>query len=150
MPLAIRRATSADAPTVVDFNARLAQESEDKTLDRAVLTSGVAQALADEHKCRYFLAEDAGAVVGQMMVTYEWSDWRNGWIWWIQSVYVVAEARRCGVFKALYEHIRQTALTQGVVALRLYVDQSNDGAKKTYARMGMEATEYVVLEKCPV
>lgn len=150
MPLAIRRATPADVAIVTDYNYRLAEESEDKKLDRAILTEGVRQALADEHKCRYFLGEEDGEVLGQMMVTYEWSDWRNGWIWWIQSVYVRADARRKGVFKALYDHVAQTARQQGVVALRLYVDQGNDGARKTYARLGMAPTEYVVLERCPL
>ena len=97
MPLSIRRAVAADLPIIVDFNCRLALESEHKTLDRAVLTPGVAAALTDEAKARYFVAEDEGRVVGQTMLTLEWSDWRNGWIWWIQSVYVHPDARRRGL-----------------------------------------------------
>jgi GNAT superfamily N-acetyltransferase len=150
MPLRVRRATPADAAIIVEFNERLAAESEGKSLDRAILAPGVATALADEHRCLYFLGEDSGRVLGQMMVTYEWSDWRNGWIWWIQSVYVRAEARRQGVFKALYEHVSQAAREQGVVGLRLYVDQTNEVAKKTYARLGLGPTEYVVLERYPL
>src|SRR5262249_21771908 len=104
MPLTIRRSRPADAAVVADFNRRLAEESEGKTLDGAALAEGVRAVLADPARGLYFLAERGGEVVGQLMVTYEWSDWRNGWIWWIQSVYVRADARRQGVFRALYEH----------------------------------------------
>ena len=116
---AIPRATPADAPTVVEFNRLLAEESEGKTLDLKLLRPGVDAALADPHKALYFVAENDGAIVGQTMITYEWSDWRNGWIWWIQSVYVRSNARRQGVFAALFEHIRETARREGVVGLYL-------------------------------
>src|SRR5438552_17278470 len=104
MSLTVRRATSEDSDMVMDFNRRLAEESEGKKLDGALLKAGVAQALTDPHKALYFLAEDAERVIGQIMITTEWSDWRNGWFWWIQSVYVRPEARRRGVFRALFEH----------------------------------------------
>ncbi|MBX9579938.1 MAG: GNAT family N-acetyltransferase, partial [Gemmataceae bacterium] len=94
MSLHIRRATPADAPVVADFNAALAWESEGKRLGPAVLAAGVAAVLADPAKGFYTLAERAGEVVGQVLVTYEWTDWRNGWYWWVQSVYVRADARR--------------------------------------------------------
>jgi ribosomal protein S18 acetylase RimI-like enzyme len=151
MPLSIRRAVPTDAPTIVDFNRLLAEESEGKTLDLAVLRRGVAAALADPHKCAYFVAEDAGLLVGQTMLTYEWSDWRNGWIWWIQSVYVRPEARRHGVFRAIYEHILQAARQDPeVVAIRLYVEEENKKAHETYYRLGMQRTGYFVLERCPL
>ena len=151
MPLAIRRATSGDLDVVVDFNRRLAEESEGKILDPAVLKAGVAQALADPNKALYFLAEDAGRVVGQTMITTEWSDWRNGWFWWIQSVYVRAEARRRGIFRALFDHVSQAARQDpSVIGLRLYVDRENHAAQQTYRRMGMKETEYFVLEKYPL
>src|SRR4051794_35731715 len=105
----IRPATPADLDVVCDYNARLAFESEGKTLDRTLLRPGVAAVLADAHKGRYFLAEIDGQVVGQMAMTYEWSDWRNGWFWWIQSVYVHAEQRRRGVFAGLYRHVEEAA-----------------------------------------
>lgn len=150
MPLVIRRAKPADAPVVVEFNRLLAEESEGKNLDLKVLTPGVAAALADERKALYFVAEEEGTILGQTMITFEWSDWRNGWIWWIQSVYVRPEARRRGVFKALYEHVVQSARTAGVVGLRLYVERENHVARKTYDRLGMGPTGYIVLERCPL
>jgi len=151
MPLAIRRATSCDLDVVVDFNRRLAEESEGKILDPAVLKAGVAQALADPNKALYFLAEDAGRVVGQTMITTEWSDWRNGWFWWIQSVYVRPEARRRGVFRALFEHISKAARQDSsVIGLRLYVDHQNHAAQDTYRSIGMIEAGYFVLEKHPL
>jgi ribosomal protein S18 acetylase RimI-like enzyme len=151
MPMLLRPATAADAAVLADYNARLAEESEGKTLDRATLAAGVAAALADPHKGRYFVAELDGAVVGQLMLTTEWSDWRNGWIWWVQSVYVHPAARRRGVFRALYEHVRQAALAgPQVVGLRLYVEQDNERAQQTYARLGMDRTGYLVMERVPL
>jgi GNAT superfamily N-acetyltransferase len=152
MPLTIRRATPADAPTIVEFNRRLAEESEGKILDVAVLAAGVAAALADpERKGPYFLAVQADTVLGQMQITYEWSDWRNGWAWWIQGVYVCSEARRRGVFRALYEHVYQLAKQDPeVIALRLYVVRDNQAAQQTYLRMGMEWMNYLMLHKYPL
>jgi GNAT superfamily N-acetyltransferase len=151
MPLTIRRATPADAPVLVEYNRLMAEETEGKALDRVVLSAGVQAALADPGRALYFVAEDAGTIVGQTMVTFEWSDWRNGWIWWIQSVYVPREARRRGVFRALYEHIRQTARgSPQVVGLRLYVERDNEKAQQTYLSLGMERTGYLLLEQCPL
>ena len=147
MPPTLRRATAADAPIIVEFNRRLAEESEGKVLDPAVLAAGVTAGLADPDKALYFVAEEGGAIVGQLMLTREWSDWRNGWIWWIQSVYVHPDARRQGVFRALYEHALETARGERqVVGLRLYVDHDNAAAQETYLRLGMERTGYLVLE----
>src|SRR5579885_1004891 len=100
--LSIRPATARDLETIVDFNCRLAQETEHKQLDRPTVTRGVERALARPEFCRYWIAERGGRAVGQMMVTYEWTDWRDGVFWWLQSVYVVADARGQGVFRALY------------------------------------------------
>jgi GNAT superfamily N-acetyltransferase len=151
MAVTIRRATQADAPIIVHFNRRLAEESEGKNLDQAVLTAGVAAALADRHKALYFLAEEGSAVLGQLSVTTEWSDWRNGWLWWIQSVYVRADARRRGIFRALYEHVYQVARGDPeVIGLRLYVERDNHVAQQTYLRMGMEWANYLVLERFPL
>jgi len=147
----VRRAVPADAPVIVEFNRRLALETEGKTLDVAVLTSGVAAGLADPYKALYFVAEERGEVVGQVMVTTEWSDWRNGWIWWIQSVYVRADHRRHGVFRALYQRVYQTAVADPtVVGLRLYVEQDNHAAQKTYRKLGMVQMGYYFMECCPL
>jgi ribosomal protein S18 acetylase RimI-like enzyme len=151
MSLAIRRAGPADAAVVAEFNRLLALESEGKTLDAAVLAAGVAAGLADPNRSTYFLAEEDGTAVGQIMYTTEWSDWRNGWFWWIQSVYVRPEARRRGVFRALYEHVYQAARADGqVIGLRLYVARNNHTAQETYRRLGMEATDYLLFERYPL
>jgi ribosomal protein S18 acetylase RimI-like enzyme len=111
----------------------------------------VAAVLADPHKGLYFVAEDDVQVVGQVCLTYEFSDWRNGWMWWIQSVYVRPEYRRQGVFRALYEHVYQSAVADPeVIGLRLYVERDNHGAQEVYKRLGMERTGYLVLERCPL
>jgi ribosomal protein S18 acetylase RimI-like enzyme len=148
MSLAIRRATPADAETVVEFNQQLAEESEGKTLDPAVVAAGVQAGLADPRKALYFLAEENGSLLGQIMITTEWSDWRNGWFWWIQSVYVKTTARRRGVFRALFEHVYQSALQDSeVIGLRLYVDRDNQAAQQTYSRLGMQPTAYLLFER---
>lgn len=151
MPLAIRRAAPEDAEVVVEFNQRLAEESEGKTLEAQLLAPGVRAVLEDAHKGVYFLACERGQVVGQMAVTFEWSDWRNGWFWWIQSVYVRKEARRQGVFSALFGHVLQQARADGtVIGLRLYVDRENTAAQKTYQSLGLEPTSYFVMERYPL
>jgi ribosomal protein S18 acetylase RimI-like enzyme len=151
MSWTIRRAGLADAPVVIEFNRRLAEESEGKTLDAAVLRAGVEAALADPMKALYFVVEEEGIILGQLMLTTEWSDWRNGWMWWIQSVYVRAEARRRGVFRALYRHVEESARQNpAVIGLRLYVERDNVTAQHTYAELGMERTGYFVFEKYPL
>jgi ribosomal protein S18 acetylase RimI-like enzyme len=143
----IRDALIADAPTLVDFNARMAVETEGKALDRAVLTRGVTRLLEDGHRGRYFVADDAGDVLGCLMITSEWSDWRDGWFWWIQSVFVKPEARRRGVYRALHEHVVTEAKKAGdVVGVRLYVEPNNTRAQATYAKLGMKKT-YDVMEQ---
>jgi GNAT superfamily N-acetyltransferase len=152
MPWAVRQATPADAPVVVEFNRLLAEESEGKTLDVSLLEPGVRAGLADQRKALYFVAEGPrGDVVGQMMITFEWSDWRNGWFWWVQSVYVRPEYRRLGVFRALFEHVQQSARDDPeVIGLRLYVEDNNRLAHQTYAALGMGRAGYFVLEKYPL
>ncbi|MBY0459595.1 MAG: GNAT family N-acetyltransferase, partial [Gemmataceae bacterium] len=146
MDLTIRPATPADEDTVVRFNAALAWESEHKTLHEPTLRAGVRALLADRHKGFYTVAERGGRVVGQVLITFEWSDWRNGWYWWIQSVYVAEEARRGGVFRALYEHLRaQAQADPTVIGLRLYVETENARARRTYAQMGMEEEPYLLM-----
>ena len=149
MSYQIRRATVTDAEVVADFNNRLAVESEDKHLDMAKLLPGVKALLADEHKGVYHLAcDDNGKPIGQVMYTYEWSDWRNGWFWGIQSVYVTAEHRGKGVFRQVFQYLQQQAKESGnVIGFRLYVEENNIRAHEVYSRSGFEKAGYFVLEK---
>ncbi len=151
MPWTIRQAGPADAPIIVDYNRRLAAETEGKTLDPAVLAGGVASALDDpERKGPYYLAVEGEAVLGQLQITFEWSDWRNGWFWWIQSVYVRFEDRCRGVFRSLYQHVVDLARRKGVIGIRLYVERENHAAQRTYGELGMKETTYRMLERSPV
>ncbi len=146
MNLIIRPAQLSDADVICDFNRRMATETEDKDLDPAVLKAGVAAMLNDPRNGRYFVAEAEGQVVGQLGVTLEWSDWRNGNFWWIQSVYVTPEARRHGVFRKLYERLLSEARAQpNVIGVRLYVEHDNQVAQATYRKMGMGMTGYQVM-----
>ncbi len=142
MPFTVRQATPADAPTIVEFNCRLARETENLILAPATIAAGVAAALADPNRGLYFVAEESGAVIGQIMITYEWSDWRNSWIWWLQSVYVRADRRRHGVFRGLYEHICARAHKEKVAAIRLYVEKDNSAAQKTYGSLGFDEMHF--------
>src|SRR4051812_16330293 len=124
----------------------MAMETERKTLDRRVLQNGVESVFADARRGFYLIAE-RGVQVGCLLVTLEWSDWRNGDWWWIQSVYVTAPARRSGVFRALYAEVeRRARASPGVVGLRLYVEQENEPALATYASLGMEDAGYRLLQ----
>lgn len=143
----VRPAVAADAGLLVEFALAMAAETEAKALERTTVERGIATALADPGLARYFVAERAGAVVGGLMLTYEWSDWRCGLWWWIQSVYVLPAARRQGVFSALYRAVEQAARAQpGVCGLRLYVERGNLQAQATYAALGMQDAHYQVLE----
>ena len=144
--LRIRPATLRDLDDLVDWNAAMAAETEDKTLDRAVLTAGVEAVLDEPGRGFYLIAERAGAAVGSLLVTYEWSDWRNGDFFWIQSVYVTPEARRSGVFRALYAAVEQRAREAGAVGLRLYVEHENRRAQQTYEGLGMQRCHYHMYE----
>ncbi len=144
----VRAAQMEDLPTIIEFNRRLALETEAITLSVEILTQGVRAALLDPAKARYFVAEVDGQVVGQLMHTREWSDWRNGDLWWLQSVYVREDFRRVGVFRRLVEHLRTEAqAAPNVVGLRLYVEEHNDRAAATYDRLGLPAAGYVVREQ---
>lgn len=147
----IRAARPSDAPTIVDFNCRMAWETERKRLDPTKITPGVAAVLERPELGRYFVAEvaDGGPpeVIGQLMITYEWSDWRNGLFWWIQSVYVREDARSRGVFRALYEHVEKLARADaGSCGLRLYVEHANERAQRVYRKLGMQPSDYVFYE----
>ena len=146
MNFRIRSATAQDADAIVAFNQRIAKETEDRELDEAVLRPGVERVLNDGALGFYTVAESEGQVVGCTMVTFEWSDWRNGVFWWIQSVYVDASFRRKGVFRSLYQHIKDLGLAQKVCGFRLYVERDNTIAQQTYVSMGMTETPYRMYE----
>ncbi len=146
--ISIRRATAIDVDTLVQFNLAMAAETESKTLDETVLRAGIVSVLNESRRGFYLVAQDAYNVVACLMITYEWSDWRNGDWWWIQSVYVHPDYRRSGIFRSLYAEIEHTARAQpGVVGLRLYVERDNRRAQETYAVLGMHAAHYAMWER---
>ncbi|MBT3269503.1 GNAT family N-acetyltransferase [Candidatus Poribacteria bacterium] len=146
----VRRANPADTDVLAEYNIRMARETEGLELTPGTVRAGVSAALADEGKGRYFVAEVDDVLVGQLLVTTEWSDWRNGPMWWIQSVYVAPDYRNGGVFRALYEHTVEAARVEGVPAIRLYVEEGNDAAQGVYQRLGMKPAGYVVYDLEPV
>jgi GNAT superfamily N-acetyltransferase len=151
-PFEITPATPADLETVVAFNVALAAESESLVLDPPTVRAGVRAVLSDASKGRYFVARltegpEAGTPIGQLMITVEWSDWRNGPLWWVQSVYVRPDHRRRGVFRSLFRHALDAARTEGSPGVRLYVEEHNAAAQATYAALGLEPAGYLVLER---
>lgn len=143
----IRNAVEEDAAILTGFNIAMALETENKELPRGLVASGVAQMLARQDLGFYLVAEVDGEVAGCLGVTFEWSDWRNGLFWWIQSVYIVREQRRKGVFRALYEHVIDMARGQAsVCGVRLYVEKENTNAQQTYLHLGMSETDYLLYE----
>lgn len=150
MNLHIRTATVDDQETMVGFQLAMATETEDLALDEARLRRGIAAALADANKGQYYIAEVDGRPAGMCMITYEWSDWRNATVLWIQSVYVAPAHRRAGIWKAMYEHLRQLVLTDdSLCGLRLYVESENRPAQTAYDRAGMTSDHYVMYEWMP-
>ena len=142
----VRRATADDLEVLAAFNIAMAQETEDKTLSPTVVHAGVEAALADPAHGTYFVVEAREQVIGALLITYEWSDWRNGQFWWIQSVYVQPDWRRGGVFSTLYAYVREAAVEAGACGVRLYVEQGNERAQRTYAALGMEDAGYRIYE----
>ena len=146
--LRIRRATRRDAPALIAFNSAMALETERKALFPQVIGAGVRGLLRRPAAGFYLVADVDKAVVGALMVTKEWSDWRNGDFWWIQSVYVRPEYRRRGVYRRLYRHLQAMAAKErAVCGFRLYVERNNRRAQATYLAAGMERTHYVVFEQ---
>jgi ribosomal protein S18 acetylase RimI-like enzyme len=144
----IRPATRADAATLIEFNAAMALETERKELLPEVIGAGVHSLLGNPAAGFYVVADEGGRVVGSLLVTKEWSDWRNGDFWWIQSVYVRPEFRRQGVYKRLYRHLQQLAAQDArVCGFRLYVERENSRAQSTYRALGMKETRYLVYEE---
>jgi GNAT superfamily N-acetyltransferase len=139
----IRIAERGDIPALVRFNQAMAHETEDLHLHSDVLTPGVTAVFDDEAKGFYVVAEDAGEIVGGLMVTREWSDWRNAWFWWIQSVYTLPDHRGKGVYSKLYQYVKDRAEAEGnVCGFRLYVERENERAQHVYEHLGMHRSHY--------
>jgi len=144
----IQKAQNSDAAIIASFQIEMALESEGLALDLEIVERGVKAALEDSSKGLYFVAKDAsGAVAGSLFLTKEWSDWHNSEYWWIQSVYVQPQFRRQGVFSSLYSFVKQTALSEGVTSLRLYVDKDNRSAQQCYRSLGMDECHYLMYEE---
>jgi len=142
----IRKAKQSDAPEIVGFQKKMAWETECLKLDNETLTNGVNSVFLDPSKGQYFVAEEEGRIVASLLITYEWSDWRNTNIWWIQSVYVIAEFRRKGIFRSMYSYIKNKAENENIAGLRLYVETNNIRAHRTYKSMGMNNEHYWLFE----
>ncbi|MBS1808061.1 MAG: GNAT family N-acetyltransferase [Acidobacteria bacterium] len=142
-----RSATIDDTATIVAFQLAMARETEDLELEEAVCTRGVQAVFARTDLGQYYVAEQAGRVVASLMITYEWSDWRNGMVWWIQSVYVSPEARQQGIYAGLYAHVKAIVQADDSLrGIRLYVDERNKRAQAVYTRLGMNGEHYRVFE----
>ena len=143
----IRSATPADANRIVEFQQAMALETEGKTLDEALITVGADAVLASPDKGFYIVAEIDGTVVGSLLITYEWSDWRNATFLWIQSVFVDADHRRRGVYTAMHNYVISLAeADEGLCGVRLYVERTNTGAQQTYKSLGMGHSHYDMYE----
>ncbi len=143
----VRLATQSDLVAIVEFNQAMALETEGKQLDNHTLSAGVAGLLDNPHRGFYLVAEQEDAIAGSLMVTYEWSDWRNANFWWVQSVYILPEFRRQGVYSALYGKVQSLARTDdNVCGFRLYVEKENEKAQRTYQSLGMDETHYLMYE----
>lgn len=144
----IRAATAADIDSLVDFNQAMALETEGKSLDPDTLKSGVSAVFGDEKKGFYVVAEDSSEIVGGLMVTYEWSDWRSAWFWWIQSVYILPEARGKRIYSQMYDFVKaKAAESSGVCGFRLYVEKDNVHAQRVYEKVGMDGSDYLMYEE---
>ena len=143
----IRTATEEDKEFIASFQMKMAQETEGLQLDEETVNEGVLHVLRNPEKGKYFVTDDDGRVVASLLITYEWSDWRNQLVLWIQSVYVLPGYRQKGVFKALYNHIKDwVSGDKNVAGIRLYVDKTNKTAMEVYRRLGMDGEHYRLFE----
>lgn len=146
--IVIRIARAEDAESLFNFNQAMALETEGKKLDSEILRNGVEAVFKDERKGFYVVAESDSKIVGGLMITYEWSDWRNRWFWWIQSVYILPEFRGKRIYSRLYDFVRTKAEEQkDVCGFRLYVEKENEKARKVYEKLGMESSHYLMYEE---
>ncbi len=144
----VRLARSGDVVKIAKFNNSMAMETESRTLDEGIVNAGVEAVFSSNDKGFYVVAEDGKDIVGALMVTYEWSDWRNGFFWWIQSVYVEPKFRRQRIYRSLYEFVTERARSAGnVYGFRLYVERENSIAQEVYEKLGMRETGYLIFEQ---
>ncbi len=144
----IRIAKTEDAASLIEFNQAMALETEGKRLDSEILRNGVEAVFVDEKKGFYVVAESESTIVGGLMITFEWSDWRDKWFWWIQSVYILPEFRGRGIYRLLYAFVKEKAVERGDVGgFRLYVERENGSAQKVYEKLGMNASHYLMYEE---
>ena len=146
--ITIRPATRQDATSILNFQLKLAEETENLSLDKLIVSKGIAALFDDPAKGIYYVAEVKNVVIGCFLITYEWSDWRNSVVWWLQSVYVDANHRGTGVFRAMYDHLIESIRNDSSVAgLRLYAEKNNERAQNVYRSLGMNGDHYTVFEK---
>lgn len=144
--ISIRKARDEDARVIIDFQQKMAWETEQMTLVQEIITKGVNAVFNNPALGQYWVAEETDVVVASLLITYEWSDWRNSNVWWFQSVYVLSDYRRTGIFRSMYLHIKNEADKQGIAGLRLYVETNNLRAQKTYEALGMHSEHYTMYE----
>jgi ribosomal protein S18 acetylase RimI-like enzyme len=142
----IRKAIPSDSPVIIDFQQKMAWETEHMSLETEIVTKGVNAVFGNPSRGQYWVAEENNKVVASLLITYEWSDWRNADVWWFQSVYVLPGWRRKGIFRSMYNHIKNESDKQGVAGLRLYVETNNERAQKTYEALGMQSEHYTMYE----
>lgn len=146
MKAIITKGQIEDIEAIAGFQVEMAMESEGTLLDIDTVMKGVTAAMNDENKGSYYVARVDGKAVGSLMLTREWSDWNNGWYWWIQSVYVAPDFRRQGIYKSMYQAVCEDAKQQNVAQVRLYVDKTNIRGQKVYASLGMQESHYLIYE----
>jgi GNAT superfamily N-acetyltransferase len=144
--ITIRKAIPTDAEIIIDFQKKMAWETEEMTLVPEIISKGVKAVFDDSSRGQYWVAEDKNIIIASLLITHEWSDWRNCNVWWFQSVYVLPTFRRSGVFKAMYQFIKNEAEKTGVGGLRLYVETNNLKAQYTYEALGMKSEHYKMFE----
>jgi ribosomal protein S18 acetylase RimI-like enzyme len=142
----VRKAVPEDLQAISEFQIKMAWETERLALSPETVMNGVKAVFDKPSRGQYWVATDTGKVIASLLITYEWSDWRNTDIWWLQSVYVIPEVRRKSVFLKMYSHIKVEAEKQNVAGLRLYVETNNAAAQKTYEAIGMKSEHYRLYE----
>ncbi len=146
--ISIRLAQKEDAPALVEFNQAMALETEGKRLETNVLQSGVEAVFDDEKKGFYVVAVEENKIIGGLMITFEWSDWRDAWFWWIQSVYILPAGRGKKIYSRLYDFVKAQAAERGdICGIRLYVERENAHAQKVYEKVGMDESHYLMYEE---